>query len=113
MAWSLVVLPLAAAVLTFLVGRSGPLSALTGVAGGVGTLVLSVIALAGAPAGVRGAPFAEEHATGPGLVMGGTDLPLGLGLSATSAFLVLVVALVTALVQAYACLLYTSPSPRD
>ena len=102
MAWSLVVLPLAAAVLTFLVGRSGPLSALTGVAGGVGTLVLSVIALAGAPAGVRGAPFAEEHATGPGLVMGGTDLPLGLGLSATSAFLVLVVALVTALVQAYA-----------
>ena len=73
----------------------------TGVAGGVGTLMLSVIALAGAPAGARGAPFAEEHATGPGLVMGGTDLPLGLGLSATSAFLVLVVALVTALVQVY------------
>lgn len=102
MAWSLVALPCAAAVLIFLVARSGPLAALAGVAGAVATLVLSVIALAGAPAAVSGAPFAEELASGPGLVMGDLDLPLAVALSPTSAFLVLVVALVTALVQTYA-----------
>ena len=62
---------------------------------------LGVVALAGAPTGARGAPFAEELATGPGHVFGGLDMPLGVALSATSAFLALVVTLVTALVQVY------------
>ncbi|MGO4244323.1 NADH-quinone oxidoreductase subunit L [Janibacter sp. RAF20_2_2] len=100
-AWALLALPSLTAALTLGIARRGTLAAFVAVAGGAATLVLAVVALAGAPTGARGAPFAEELATGPGHVFGGLDMPLGVALSATSAFLALVVALVTALVQVY------------
>lgn len=100
-AWALLALPSLTAALTLGIARRGTLAAFVAVAGGAATLVLAVVALAGAPTGARGAPFAEELATGPGHVFGGLDMPLGVALSATSAFLALVVTLVTALVQVY------------
>ena len=101
MAWALLALPCLTAALALGLARRGSLAALVAVLGSAVTLVLSVVALAGAPTGARGAPFAEALGTGPGALLGGIDLPLNLSLSATSAFLVLVVALVTALVQTY------------
>lgn len=101
MAWTLLALPCLTAILTLGMARRGALAAFVAVLGSVVTLVVSVIALTGAPAGVRGAPFAETLATGPGYAFGGVDLPLAVGLSSTSAFLALVVVLVSTLVQTY------------
>ncbi|UUZ45354.1 proton-conducting transporter membrane subunit [Janibacter limosus] len=101
MARALLALPCLTAAPALGPARRGSLAALVAVLGSAVTLVLSVVALAGAPTGARGAPFAEALGTGPGALLGGIDLPLNLSLSATSAFLVLVVALITALVQTY------------
>ncbi|WP_068260509.1 NADH-quinone oxidoreductase subunit 5 family protein [Janibacter limosus] len=101
MAWALLAVPCLTAALTLGIARRGSLAAFVAVLGGTATLVLSVVALAGAPAGARGAPFAEGLGTGPGATLGGIDLPLTLALSTTSAFLALVVVLVTVLVQTY------------
>lgn len=101
MAWALVALPCLTAVLALLAARSGPVPALVAIAGSAATLLLSVVALAGALPGVGGSPFVPTAPTGPDLVLGGVELPLSLGLTATSAFLALVVVLVVTLVQTY------------
>ena len=101
MAWALLALPCLTAVLTLGIARRGALAAFVAVIGSVATLAVAVVALAGAPAGARGAPFAEDLGTGPATTLGGIEMPLQLSLSATSAFLALVVVLVTTLVQTY------------
>src|SRR5699024_2429846 len=101
MVLSLLVLPLGTAALVLALSRHATLAAMIAVAGSAASLVLSAVALAGAPEGPEGAPFAEGRARGADLVLGGIDLPLGVALSSTSAFLVLVVSLVVAAVQTY------------
>lgn len=101
MAWALVALPCLTAVLALLAARSGPLAVLVSLAGSAATLLLCVVALARTVPGVGGAPFVPVSPTGPDLVLGGFDLPLTLGLTATSAFVALVVVLVATLVQTY------------
>ncbi|WP_435202482.1 NADH-quinone oxidoreductase subunit 5 family protein [Janibacter sp. GS2] len=101
MSVALIALPLATAALTLALSRrAGPTTVLA-VLGSLASLVVSLVALAGATAGPAGAPFAEGRATGVDLTLGGLALPLGVALSSTSAFLVLVVSLVVASVQAY------------
>ena len=101
MVLSLLVLPLGTAALVLALSRHATLAAMIAVAGSAASLVLSAVALPGAPEGPEGAPFAEGRARGADLVLGGIDLPLGVALSSTSAFLVLVVSLVVAAVQTY------------
>lgn len=101
MAWALLAVPLATAALGLGLSRHATVSSLLAVLGSAVSLVLSVIALAGTSAGPEGAPFADGRATGMDLTLGGVDLPLGVTLSGTSAFLVLVVSLVVAAVQTY------------
>ena len=100
-ALTLVALPLVTAALTLVVARQATLSALVAIVGSLATLGAAAVALVGSTPGPEGAPFAEGRATGTSLALGGIDLPLGVALSGTSAFLALVVALVVAAVQAY------------
>lgn len=101
-AWTLLVLPALTAALTLGIARRGTIAAFVAVLGSVVTLVTAAVAVAVAPTGARGAPFAESLGSGPGHTFGGLDLPLAVTLSTTSAFLALVVSLVAALVQTYA-----------
>lgn len=101
MGLALVAVPLATAALVLALARHAALSTLLAVLGSVGSLVLSGAALAGTTTGPAGSPFADERATGADLTLGGLDLPLGVALSSTSAFLALVVSLVVAAVQTY------------
>ena len=100
-AWLLVALPLVTATLVLALARHATLSGILAIVGAILSLVTSVIALGGAPAGPVGDPFADVTAGGGQTVLGETDLPLGLALSSTSAFLVLGVSLVVAAVQTY------------
>ncbi len=111
MAWSLVALPALTAVVLLLLARFGALAAALAIASSTTSLALAGVSAFHMSTGSR-APFAEEAAVGPGHVMGGLDLPLGLSLSATSTFLVLVVALVVAAVQAYAAWYLAEDSRR-
>lgn len=97
----LIALPAGTAALVLALARHATLAGLLAILGSVVSLLVSIIALAGAAAGPAGAPFADGRATGGDLVIGGIDLPLALGLSSTSAFLVLTVSLVVAAVQTY------------
>lgn len=97
----LVLLPAGTAALVLGLARHAVLAGMLAILGAVASLIVSVVALAGAGAGAAGDPFADRRATGGDLVIGGVDLLLALGLSSTSAFLVLTVSLVVAAVQTY------------
>lgn len=100
-ALSLVAVPAATSVLVLALARHTLLSSFLAIAGAIATLGAAVVALSGTTAGPEGAPFAEARAAGWDLTLGSIDLPLGLALSTTSAFLTVVVSLVVAAVQAY------------
>ncbi|WP_338750363.1 NADH-quinone oxidoreductase subunit L [Janibacter alittae] len=97
----LIALPAGTAALALVLARHATLAGLLAILGSVLSLVASIVALAGATAGPTGDPFADGRATGGELVIGTVDLPLAIGLSSTSAFLVLTVSLVVAAVQTY------------
>ena len=100
-AMTLIALPAATSVLALARARHAALCSLLAIIGALATLVAAGVALAGSTAGPESAPFAEARAAGWDLTLGGIDLPLGVALSTTSAFLVVVVSLVVAAVQGY------------
>ena len=87
MTWTLLVLPALTAAAVLALARRANLATALAILGSLASLAVAGIALAGAPATVGAAPFAEDRATGPGLTLGGLDLPLSLAMSGTSAFL--------------------------
>ena len=100
-AMTLVALPAVTSVLVLARARHATLSSLVAILGALATLVVAGLAVGRATPGPEGSPFADGRATGWGLSFGGIDLALGVSLSVTSAFLVLVVSLVVAAVQGY------------
>ena len=97
----LVALPAITAAIVFVLSRHATLAGLIAIVGSVVSLVTSVLALSSTPAGPAGNPFSDGLVAGGDLVIGSIDLPLTIGLSSTSAFLVLGVSLVVAAVQTY------------